>query len=137
MIELVYARVADELQSAAPCFVGDPPENIPVPYLFVWGPLPVENPETLADALDYLDEEIHVQVVAKQVPDVLILAGAAKRTLNGWSPTVAGWRMFPLEITGSTNVQTARQIPNEESNTYPAWLTLHVRVQATKTKGDA
>ena len=137
MIELVYARVADELQSAAPCFVGDPPDNEPVPYLFVWGPLPVENPETLSDTLNYLDEEIHVQVVAKQVPDVLILAGAAKRTLNGWSPTVAGWRMFPLEITGSTNVQTARQIPNEESNTYPAWLTLHVRVQATKTKGDA
>ena len=133
MIELVYARVADLLTAEVePCFVGDPPENVPVPYLFVWGPLPVGRALSAAGCDDTVDTVLHVQVVAKQSPDVLVLAGRVSRALQGFTVDVDGWAVFPLKVTGSTNVQTARGVANEASNTYPAWLTLSVRLQATK-----
>lgn len=135
MIVLAYPRIANLINGAGtPCFVGDPPDNVPVPYCFVWGPVPTGSARTIAGSDRNADSEIHVQVVAKQAPDVLMLASEIADLLDGAQLDVAGWRVAPLKVVGSTNVQTARQVPNEASNTYPAWLTLHVRLRATKTK---
>lgn len=133
MIELVYARVADLLNTEVEtCFVGDPPDNVPVPYLFVWGPLPVGRALSAAGCDDTVDVTVNVQVVAKQAPDVLVLAGRVSRALQGLTVDVSDWTVFPLKVAGSTNVQTARGVANESSNTYPAWLTLTARLQATR-----
>lgn len=132
MIELVYARAADRVSLVAPCFVGDPPDNCPVPYVFVWGPLPVEEALTAAGCDDVVDLRFHVTVVDKQAPDVLLLAGRVKESLRDVELSIEGWRTFPLQVTGSEPVQTSRRVPVEESNTYPAWVVLHLRFQATK-----
>ena len=133
MIELVYARTADLIQSAGtPCFVGDPPENIPPPYAFVWGPVPTEYALTPAGVDEQVDLEFHVQVVAKEAASVLLLAGALKLLLRGAVLPVEGWRVFPLRVTGSTDVQTARGVVEPATGLYPAWSTLHLRLQATK-----
>ena len=133
MIELVYARVADVLNTEVEtCFVGDPPDNIDTPYLFVWGPLPIGGSVTAAGCDETVDTVLHIQVVAKQAPDVLVLAGRVSRALQGLAVDVSDWTVFPLKVAGSTNVQTARGVANETSNTYPAWLTLSARLQATR-----
>lgn len=133
MIELVYAQISAMLDAEVePCWVGDPPDNIGTPYLFVWGPLPVGEAVSAGGCDESVDRTLYVQVVAKQSPDVFLLAGRVKRALDGFSVGVDGWTVFPLKVTGSTKVQTAGSVANEASNTYPAWLTLEVRLQATK-----
>lgn len=132
---LAYMRVADLISEIAPCFVGDPPDNIPTPYCFVWGPIPVESPRTLAASLETLALPFHVQVVAKQAPDALLLADAVKEALRRAEVQVSGWRVFPLKVTGSEPVQTVRSVANQSSNTYPAWVTLHVLLTAAKEVG--
>lgn len=135
MIELVYARTADLIRSAGtPCFVGDPPENIPPPYAFVWGPLPIGHPRTVGGVDVQVDQDINVQVVAKEAASVLALASTVNDALNRAELTVDGWRIFPLKVTDSTPVQTARGAVEPATNMYPAWLTLSVRVRATKEK---
>ena len=133
MTYLAYARIADQIRAAnLPCHIGDPPDNIPVPYTFVWGPLPIGNALTLAGADDVLDLECNVQVVAETPATVLKVADQVKGVLQGAELVLDGYRVFPLKVTGSTSAQTARSVANEETNTYPAWLTLHLRLQATK-----
>ena len=133
MIELIYARAADLIETdGTTCFVGDPPDNVAVPFCFVWGPVPIEEPLTAGACDEVIDLHFHVQVVAKQAPDVLQLAGTVKRVLAGSELAVDGWKVFPIRVTGSEPVRTDRSAFNEASNTYPAWVTLHCRVQATK-----
>ena len=133
MMHLVYARIADRVKaSGTDCFIGDPPSNVPVPYCFVWGPLPTDEALTGAGTDAVVDQVVNVTVVAKLPPDVLVLAAEVKTALTGAEPTISGWRTFPLKVIGSTDLQTQRGVVNEPSNTYPAWVTLHVRVQATK-----
>lgn len=135
MMHLVYARIADLIKaSGTDCFIGDPPENVPVPYCFVWGPLPTDEALTAAGTDAVVDEIVNVTVVAKAPPDVLVLAAEVKNTLTGAEPQIAGWRTFPLKIVGSTDIRTERGVVNDPTNTYPAWVTLHVRVQATKER---
>lgn len=132
MIALAYMRVADALGDLVPCFVGDPPDNIPPPFCFVWGPLPVEEAHTVAGALEVVSLPFHVQVVAKQAPDVLLLAAQVKQRLRSADIQVEGWRVFPLKVTGSEPVQTDRAVANAATDTYPAWITLHAHLNATK-----
>ena len=87
---------------------------------------------TLAGGDDVLDLECNVQVVAETPATVLKVADQVKGVLQGAELVLVGYRVFPLKVTGSTSAQTARSVANEETNTYPAWLTLHLRLQATK-----
>lgn len=133
MTYLVYANTANLLEAAGVrCEVGDPTDVVDVPYTFVWGPLPVEYALTAAGSDDNLDVEYHVQVVAAYPAAVMKLADQVKNTLRNAVLDLPGFRVFPLKVTGSTPVQTARGVANEDTNTYPAWLTLHLRLQATK-----
>lgn len=133
MMHLIYARIADTLNEAGiKCFVGDPPENIPVPYCFVWGTLPIDRPIALSGTGGVVSLPVHVQVVHKQAPDVLGVAQQVRNLLQGVVLEVEGFRVFPLKVTGSEPVQTVRGVINEPSNTYPAWMTLHIQVRATR-----
>lgn len=135
MMHLVYARIADRVKaSGTDCFIGDPPSNVPVPYCFVWGPLPTDEALTAAGTDAVVDEVVNVTVVAKGAADLLVLAADVKTALTNTEPMIAGWRTFPLKVVGSTDIRTERGVVNEPSNTYPAWVVLQVRVQATKER---
>lgn len=132
-IELYQARMAALIEAAGIVSgVGDPPDNIATPFTFVWGPVPVEASHTAAGCDQQVDLEFHVQVVDDQPAKVLLLAGRVKDAIRDKELDIAGWRCFPLKITGSEPVQTARGAIDPDTNQYPAWCTLHVRLQATK-----
>ena len=133
MIALAYPRIADLIEAAGtPCFVGGPEKNVPLPFCFVWGRLPIGGPVTLSDADTYVDREFNVTVAAKAPADVLVLASQIQQALEGAVLEVEGWRVYPLRVVDSSNVAVDRVVFNEASNTYPALIVLQVRLQAIK-----
>ena len=133
MIVLAHMRIADLIEDAGtPCYVGDPPKNYSLPFCFVLGGVPFGRARTVAGNDRSVDETLIVRVVAKQSPDALILASEIADLLDEALIQVDGWRAFPLKVESSDPVMTDRTTFNEQSNTYPAWVNLHVRLRATK-----
>lgn len=133
MMVLAHVEIADLIEGAGTtCFVGDPPRNVPVPFCFILGAVPTGRARLLARTDRNVDEPLVVRVVAKQAPDALILAAEVAALLDEAQITIDGWRVFPLRVEHSDPVMTDRTAFNEQSNTYPAWVNLHVRLRATK-----
>ena len=132
MIELLYARVADLItESGTPCFIAEA-KNVEPPYCIVWGQLPVERAFLAAGVDQQVNLDFNVQVVAKDPASVFLLSGEVKRVLQGAVIPAAGWRVFPLKVTGSTQIQIDRGAVEPLTNQYPAFLTLHVNIRASK-----
>ena len=73
-------------------FVGDPPSNPGLPFVFVWGPPTLAASEAVSGCGGDVDVRLHVQVVAATTVNVLDLADQATARLAGLTPTVDGWR---------------------------------------------
>lgn len=128
----VYKQVADQLSSLGGSYVGDPPDAALVPYSFVWGPAPVKASSLMAGNRGEARFTMHATVVAHSPANALALAGQAEELLAGFTPTIEGWRVFPLDVTGSEPVQTQRGSFDATANRLPAWVVLHIQVQAVK-----
>lgn len=129
---LVYPSVADHLSEAlgVPVFVGDPPKDLPTPFLFVWGAIPVENDLPLST----VDETLNVQVVGKAVPEVNTLASRVIDTVQGFKPTVPGFDCQPLHVTHTTSASTDQQVTDPTTDLRPAWLTVCARYRANRKR---
>ena len=118
-------------------FVGDPPGNPGMPFVFVWGPPTLAKSETLAGCGGDVDVRLHVQVVAATTANVLDLADQVTAILTGEVPTVPGWRCFPLKHVGVTDVRSDNSTVGAPANRAPRYCTVTFRTQATpETKED-
>lgn len=118
-------------------FVGDPPGNPGLPFVFVWGPPTLATSETVSGCGGDVDVRLHVQVVAPTTANVLDLADQVTALLKGEVPTVPGWRCFPLAHVGVTDVRSDNSTVGAPANRAPRYCTVTFRVQATpETKED-
>ena len=128
----VYKRVDERLATlGVPVFIGDPPNAVPPPYLFVWGPLPARQEILMSGSRVEVDSPINVTVVHTSPANTLKLASQVESLLAGWTPHIDGWRIFSLTIEESQPVQTPRGSFEADTNRYPAWLVLSLRLRAT------
>lgn len=117
-------------------FVGDPPGNPGMPFVFVWGPPTMATSEAMSGCGGDVDVRLHVQVVAATTVNVLDLADQATARLTGWTPQVPGWRCFPLAHVGVTEVRADNSTVGAPANRSPRYCTVTFRAQATtETKG--
>ena len=123
--------------TAVKAFVGDPPSNPGLPFVFVWGPPTLATSEALAGCGGDVDVRLHVQVVAPTTANVLALADDVTDRLRGWAPTVAGWRCFPLSHVGVTDVRSDNSTVGTQANRSPRYCTLTFRAQATPETKEA
>lgn len=122
--------------AAVTAFVGDPPGNPGPPFVFVWGPPTLATSEALAGCGGDVDARLHVQVVAATTVNVLDLADQVTARLAGWTPSVPGWRCFPLTHVGVTEVRADNSTVGAPANRAPRYCTVSFRAQATtETKG--
>ena len=131
-------RLAALTSAGAPvtAFVGDPPGNPGPPFVFVWGPPTLATSEAVSGCGGDVDVRLHVQVVAATSVNVLALADDVTARLRGWSPTVEGWRCFPLAHVGVTEVRADNSTVGAPANRAPRYCTVTFRAQATtETKG--
>lgn len=128
----IYKRMSDQLSTLADSFIGDPPNAAPIPYTFVWGPYPTKESSSLAGVRGEVDFTAHVTVVAASPANVLQLASQVEAILDDAEPIVAGWKVFPLVVAGSEQVQTSRGIFEADTNRFPAWVVMHVHVRAVR-----
>lgn len=117
--------------TAVKAFVGDPPGNPGPPFLFVWGPPTLTTSEDMSGCGGDVDVRLHVQVVAATTVNVLDLADQATARLAGWTPTVPGWRCFPLTHVGVTEVRADNSTVGAPANRAPRYCTVTFRAQAT------
>lgn len=117
---------------AVPTFLGDPPDAVSPPYLFVWARLPVAASTDVGSCTNEIDETVSVTVVAQTPGNTLALASLVAAALNRWKPTAEGWDSSPLRHTGATDIQTDRGHVIEGTNRHPAWCVLRFRLNATK-----
>lgn len=132
-------RLATLTSSGAPvkAFVGDPPGNPGMPFVFVWGPPTHATSETVGGCGGDVDVRLHVQVVAATTANVLDLADQVTAALKGEVPTVPGWRCFPLAHVGVTDVRSDNSTVGAPANRAPRYCTVTFRTQATpETKED-
>lgn len=115
-------------------FVGDPPANPGLPFVFVWGPPTLATSETVSGCGGDVDVRLHVQVVAPTTANVLALADDVTARLRGWSPTVEGWRCFPLAHVGVTEVRADNSTVGAPANSAPRYCTITLRARATPVK---
>lgn len=115
-------------------FVGDPPSNPGLPFVFVWGPPTLATSEALAGCGGDVDVRLHVQVVAATTVNVLDLADQATSRLAGLTPTVDGWRCFPLAHVGVTEVRADNSTVGAPANRAPRYCTITLRARATPVK---
>lgn len=120
--------------SAVKAFVGDPPSNPGLPFVFVWGPPTLATSEALAGCGGDVDVRLHVQVVAATTANVLALADDVTARLRGWAPTVEGWRCFPLAHVGVTEVRADNSTVGAPANRAPRYCTITLRARATPLK---
>lgn len=117
-------------------FVGDPPSNPGLPFVFVWGPPTLATSESVSGCGGDVDVRLHVQIVAPTTANVLALADDVTARLRGWAPTVEGWRCFPLAHVGVTDVRADNSTVGAPANRAPRYCTVSFRAQATtETKG--
>lgn len=115
-------------------FIGDPPANPGLPFVFVWGPPTLATSETVSGCGADVDVRLHVQVVAPTTANVLALADDVTARLRGWSPTVEGWRCFPLAHVGVTEVRADNSTVGAHTNSAPRYCTITLRARATPVK---
>lgn len=123
--------------AAVKAYVGDPPSNPGMPFVFVWGPPTLTSSATVAACTHDLDVRVHVQVVAPTTANVLALADDVTDRLRGWAPTVEGWRCFPLAHVGVTEVRADNSTVGAPANRAPRYCTVSFRVQATTETKEA
>lgn len=119
---------------AVKAFVGDPPSNPGLPFIFVWGPPTLAASEAMSGCGGDVDVRLHVQVVAATTVNVLALADDVTARLRGWTPTVEGWRCFPLAHVGVTDVRADNSTVGAPANRAPRYCTITLRARATPTK---
>lgn len=115
-------------------FVGDPPGNPGLPFVFVWGPPTLATSEAVSGCGGDADVRLHVQVVAPTTANVLALADDVTARLRGWAPTVPGWRCFPLAHVGVTEVRADNSTVGAPANRAPRYCTITLRARATPVK---
>ena len=120
--------------AAVKTFVGDPPSNPGMPFVFVWGPPTMATSEAMSGCGGDADVRLHVQVVAATTANVLDLADQATARLAGWAPTVPGWRCFPLAHVGVTDVRADNSTVGAPANRAPRYCTITLRARATPVK---
>ena len=120
--------------TAVKAFVGDPPANPGMPFVFVWGPPTLNTSEALGGCGGDVDVRLHVQVVAATSVNVLDLADQVAARLAGWAPTVPGWRCFPLAHVGVTEVRADNSTVGAPANRAPRYCTITLRARATPVK---
>lgn len=118
---------------AVKAFVGDPPSNPGLPFVFVWGPPTLAASEAMSGGGD-ADVRLHVQIVAATTVNVLALADDVTARLRGWAPAVEGWRCFPLAHVGVTDVRADNSTVGAPANRAPRYCTITLRARATPTK---
>lgn len=126
-------RLATLTSTGAPvkAFVGDPPSNPGLPFVFVWGPPTLAASEAMSGCGGDADARLHVQVVAATTANVLDLADQVTALLKGEVPTVPGWRCFPLKHVGVTDVRSDNSTVGAPANRAPRYCTVTFRAQAT------
>lgn len=112
-------------------FVGDPPSNPGLPFVFVWGPPTLAKSEAVGGCGGDVDVRLHVQVVAATTANVLDLADQVTALLTGEVPTVPDWRCFPLKHVGVTDVRSDNSTVGAPANRAPRYCTVTFRAQAT------
>lgn len=117
-------------------FVGDPPSNPGLPFVFVWGPPTLATSEAMSGCGGDVDVRLHVQVVAATTVNVLALADDVAARLRGWAPAVEGWRCFPLAHVGVTDVRADNSTVGAPANRAPRYCTVTLRARATRLRGD-
>lgn len=132
-------RLATLTSADAPvkAFVGDPPGNPGLPFVFVWGPPTLATSEAMSGCGGDVDVRLHVQVVAATTANVLDLADQATARLAGWAPQVPGWRCFPLKHVGVTDVRSDNSTVGAPANRAPRYCTVTFRAQATPETKEA
>lgn len=136
----IMTQMRDRLASltstgtAVKAFVGDPPSNPGLPFVFVWGPPTLATSEAVGGCDADVDVRLHVQVVAATTANVLDLADQATARLTGWAPTVPGWRCFPLAHVGVTEVRADNSTVGAPANRAPRYCTITLRARATPVK---
>lgn len=130
------ARLATLTSADAPvkAFTGDPPGNPGMPFVFVWGPPTLATSEAMGGCGGDVDVRLHVQVVAATTVNVLDLADQAVARLAGWTPSVPGWRCFPLAHVGVTEVRADNSTVGAPANRAPRYCTITLRARATPVK---
>ena len=123
--------------STVKAFVGDPPSNPGLPFVFVWGPPTLAASEAVSGCGGDVDVHMHVQVVAATTANVLDLADQVTALLNGEVPTVPGWRCFPLKHVGVTDVRSDNSTVGAPANRSPRYCTVTFRAQATPEMKEA
>lgn len=123
--------------TAVKAFVGDPPSNPGLPFVFVWGPPTLTKSETMSGYGGDVDVRLHVQVVAATTANVLDLADQVTALLTGEVPTVPGWRCFPLKHVGVTDVRSDNSTVGTQANRAPRYCTVTFRAQATTETKEA
>lgn len=118
-------------------FVGDPPSNPGLPFVFVWGPPTLAASEAMSGCGGDVDVRLHVQVVAATTANVLDLADQVTALLKGEVPTVDGWRCFPLKHVGATDVRSDNSTVGAPANRAPRYCTVTFRAQATPETKEA
>lgn len=127
------ARLTTLTSTGAPvkAFIGDPPSNPGLPFVFVWGPPTLPKSEAMSGCGGDVDVRLHVQVVAATTANVLDLADQVTALLDGETPTVDGWRCFPLKHVGVTDVRSDNSTVGAPANRAPRYCTVTFRSQAT------
>ena len=130
------ARLTTLTSAGAPvkAFVGDPPSNPGLPFVFVWGPPTLATSEVMSGCGGDVDVRLHVQVVAPTTANVLAIADDVTARLRGWAPTVEGWRCFPLAHVGVTEVRADNSTVGAPANRAPRYCTITLRARATPLK---
>ena len=118
-------------------FVGDPPANPGLPFVFVWGPPTLAASEAVSGCGGDVDVRLHVQVVAATTANVLDLADQVTALLKGEIPTVDGWRCFPLKHVGVTDVRSDNSTVGAPANRAPRYCAVTFRAQATPETKEA
>lgn len=118
-------------------FVGDPPSNPGLPFVFVWGPPTLATSEAMSGCGGDVDVRLHVQVVAATTANVLDLADQVTALLKGEVPTVPDWRCFPLKHVGVTDVRSDNSTVGAPANRSPRYCTVTFRAQATPETKEA
>mgnify|MGYP000506858544 CR=1 FL=1 len=133
------ARLATLTSMGSPvkAFVGDPPSNPGLPFVFVWGPPTLATSEAVSGCGGDVDVRLHVQVVAATTANVLDLADQVTSLLKGEVPTVPGWRCFPLKHVGVTDVRSDNSTVGAPANRAPRYCTVTFRAQATPETKEA
>lgn len=118
-------------------FIGDPPGNPGMPFVFVWGPPTLAKSEAMAGCGGDVDVRLHVQVVAPTTANVLDLADQVTAVLSGEVPTVPDWRCFPLKHVGVTDVRSDNSTVGAPANRARRYCTVTFRAQATPETKEA